>query len=107
MMVGSRSLGRDDGRVLRHIPGAVDFAFVINLYFDFDFAADRTESAKLPLLRVVMCSVELSIFAGQLYRGDDQMILLIRRSVSPENESVEGIVFALRSSHVRQPLDGQ
>jgi len=86
---------------LRHIPGAVDLALVIDLDFDFYFAADRTESAKLPLLRVVMRSVELSIFARQLYRGDDQVVLLVGGSVRAEDEAVERIILALRSRHVR------
>ena len=52
--VAARGLGGDDARVLRHVPGSVDFALVVNLDLDLDFARDRTEPAELALLVVVV-----------------------------------------------------
>ena len=59
-------------------PSPVDLAFVVDFDFDFDLAADRAETTKLSLFRVIMRSVELRVVGRQLDRGDDQMILLVR-----------------------------
>ena len=76
-------------------PGPVDFALVIDFDFDLDFAADRAESAELALFGVVMRCVELGVVSGKLDRGDDQVILLVRRSVSAEDEPMKRIVLSL------------
>jgi len=64
--VAARGLGGDDAWVLRHVPGSVDFALVVDLDLDLDFARDRTEPAELALLVVVVWGVELCVLIGQL-----------------------------------------
>ena len=58
------------------LPRSVDLSFVINLDFDLDLAADGSETSELSLLRVVLGGVELGVVVGQLYGGDDEVILL-------------------------------
>ncbi len=42
----ARGLRSNDARILRHVPGTVDFAFVVDLDLDFDLAADRSKTAE-------------------------------------------------------------
>lgn len=64
--VAAGSLGGDDARVLRHVAGAVHLALVVDLDLDFDLARDAAEAAELPLLVVVVRSVELGVLVGKL-----------------------------------------
>lgn len=104
--IGRRSLGSDDARILRHVASTVDLSFVVNLYFDFNFARDGSEAAKFALLVVVVAGVELKVFVGQLDAGDEQMVLFVGR-VSAENQAVDCVVLAFGTSNVRQPLCGK
>ncbi len=64
--IAAWSLGGNDARVLGHVAGPVHFPLVIDLDLNLDLAGDAAESAKLPLLVVVVRRVKLSVFVGQL-----------------------------------------
>lgn len=104
--VGRWSLGGDDAWVLWHVASTVDFSFVVDLNFDFNFTGDGPKAPKLALFVVVVAGVELEVFVGQLNAGDKQMVLFVGR-VSAENQAVDGIVLAFGTSHVGQPLSGE
>ena len=64
--VARRRLSGDDARVLRHAARAVDLALVVDLDLDLDFPRNRSETAELALLVVVVRGVELSVLVGKL-----------------------------------------
>ena len=59
---------------------------MVNLDLYLDFPRDRSESAELSLLVVVVRSVELRVLVGELNRSNQQVILLVG-GVGAQNQS--------------------
>ena len=72
-------LGGYDALILRHVPGAVHLALMIDADLDLDLAAHRAEAAKFGALIVVMRRVELGLVVRQLHACNHQMILFVGR----------------------------
>lgn len=79
---------------------------MVDLDFDLNFAADGTKATKLSLLVVIVRSIELGIFTGQLDASDKQVVLLVG-CVSAQDEAVHRVVLAILLGHIGQPLGCQ
>uniref|UniRef100_A0A1I8GPN7 Ragulator complex protein LAMTOR1 n=1 Tax=Macrostomum lignano TaxID=282301 RepID=A0A1I8GPN7_9PLAT len=89
--IRARRLRGNNSRILRHEPGPVHLALVVNLNLDVDFPRHRAESAVFAFVGVVVAGVELGGVVGQLDAGNQQSL--------PSGLVTSGSHWAVRLGH--------
>ena len=101
-----RSFSCDNTRILGHVSCSVNLPLVVDFYLNLDFATHWPKAPEFSLFVVIMWSIELGIFVGQLDTSNQKVILFIR-GVSTKNKSVNGIILPFGFCDVRKPLCSQ